>query len=169
MRVWNVIAALFHATASQYYSGKGDLEKARKKLDQALSLDENPEIYVLAYDARLMTREDRHREALDRIRECLARLPEEMDADQLHVWATCRFFLAAYDYRKGYEELANLAEQANSARQKASWASKYFLPSMPEKALREIFGRRVEIKSYSFVPGLNPAHRVLYHSDFDAR
>ena len=154
---------------SRHYLGKRDLEEARKSLDQALSLDGNLPIYILAYDAQLRGAEDRHRDAIDRINECLASLPDEMDADQLYVSTICRFYLAAYDYRKGYEELARLAEQANSARQDASAAPKYLLQSFPEQRLREIFGRRVEIKSYSFVPGLNPAHRVRYGSDFDVR
>lgn len=121
----------------------GRLEKARRRLDIALSLADEPDHYILAFDGLLMIAERQYDEASARFSKCLRNIEPGMDADNTYVAHYCRLWLNINDAELGYEEIQCTALEAISARSKASRWVQTLLPLASIDKLKEICGHRV--------------------------
>ncbi len=132
-----------NSALARYHSSRRRDKKARACLDAAFSLCDDPPHYLLAYDAKLMCLEDRHEEARDRYRECLAALPEVLNSENAYVSLFCRLKLGFYDQNCSYEELEELREEAVKLGVRGS--PKYYLPFPSKSLLMEHYGSRIPL------------------------
>lgn len=109
-------------------------------MDVALALEDDPPHYLVAFGANLMVQESRHEEAKDRYRECLAMLPDILDAEESYVSLYCRLKLGLYDENCCYAELEELHQ--NAASLGVGGTTKYFLPIGSKSLLLEHYGNR---------------------------
>ncbi len=127
----------FNCVRAKIHSGRGRIDRARERIDAAFALEEDPPHYLLAFDARLMMQEGRHKEVLTRLRECFAILQEDMDLEEHYVRLHCRLMVGLYDPECGYEELEELRVKA--ANLKVSGAVKYLLPVISKSSFLKLF------------------------------
>ena len=150
---------------SRYHLSRQKVEKARQYLDEALAEEQNIPPYVLAYDARLMTQEDRHFEARDRLRECLNALPKVASMEETYVSHYCRLMMAIYDINCGYEELEEMRQKTASL--DADWHTKLYLPIGSKSRLFEQCGyRNPTDQMFRVKNGPTKPSRVYYRADF---
>lgn len=168
MRIQTLFEGLKHVLnvgRSRYYSNRGRNEKARAWLDTALSLEDDPLLELIAYDATLMVVEGRHEEARDRYRECLAVLPELLSPNETYVSLFCKLRLAVYDENRHYEELEELWEQADNLG--VGGVSKFLLPLGSKSVLLENCGHRIPLdRTFKLKDCPAKASRVFYRARF---
>ena len=154
-----------NAGLARYHSSRRRIKKARARLDAALSLEDDPPHYLLAFDAKLMCLEDRHEEARDRYRECLAVLPEALSMEETYVSLYCRLQLKLYDNNCFYEELEKLRE--NAANLGVRGSPRFYLPIGSKSLLRELCGHRIPLDQTFRVKNgpAKPSH-VYYRAKF---
>lgn len=143
MRVQKLIRDLkfeLNAALSRYHSSRGQFKKARACLDIAFSYRDDPPHYLLAHDANLMVQENRHEEARERYRMCLAMLPEILSSEEGYVSLYCKLKLGFYDKNCGYEELEKLWE--NAANLSVRGSPKHYLPIGSKSLLLQHYGNR---------------------------
>jgi len=150
---------------ARYHSGRGRKERARVRLDKALSLEDYPPPYLLAFDANLMGKENRHEESRNRYRECLAVLPQTLSLEETYVSLYCRLGLGIYDKNCFYDELEELRETADNLDVRGS--PRYFLPIISESLFLEVCGNRKPPKPAFKTKGCpTKTTRVSYNPSF---
>lgn len=168
MRIQTLIKELkfdLNAVRARVHSSRRRVEKARARLDAALSLEDDPPHYLLAFDAKLMAQESRHEEARDRYRECLAVLPEVLSLEETYVSLYCRLGLGVYDNNCFYEELEELRE--NAANLGVRGSPKYFLPIVSKSLLLEVCGHRIPLdQTFKVKNGPAKPSRAYYRAKF---
>ncbi|GAA0474975.1 hypothetical protein GCM10009096_15720 [Parasphingorhabdus litoris] len=82
---------------SEMHRRNDRLKKARHYLDKILNRNEEEFEFIIAYDARLMVREDRLPEARSRIEECLEKFSESEDDDGKYISLYCQFWLSIFN------------------------------------------------------------------------
>ncbi|MEP3226549.1 MAG: hypothetical protein ABJO01_11280 [Parasphingorhabdus sp.] len=135
-------------------------------MNAALTLEDDPPHYLLAFDASLMVQESRHEEAKDRYRECLARLPDILGAEESYVSLYCRLMLGLYDENCLYEELEELHQNATSLG--VGGTTKYFLPIGSKSLLLDHYGNRtLSEKPFNWQTDPTIPSQVQYSPSFD--
>jgi tetratricopeptide (TPR) repeat protein len=155
--LFNLLLAWNHQRLSRY-------ERARHRLDKALSLLNQSPYYLIAFDATLMIREDRHERARRRFRDCLEALPETLNAEEKYVSAFCALWLSIYDADCPYETIEE--RWKNVASQSLEGLPKLFLRNPSKDQLRAELGER---KGSSPSPAARRNITVSYGPEFNVR
>lgn len=164
----NELRQLFNLFLAWDHNRKGRLERARNRLDAALSLISPLPRYLIAFDAILMVREDRHEEARRRFRMCLAILPKVMNSEDEYVSLFCRLWLSMYDADCSYDEIEQLRQKVASL--DVGGLPKHFLRIPRKEALRAEFGQRgLREPSPEMKGSVTGAPTISYGAGFNVR
>jgi hypothetical protein len=155
---------LFNLWLAWDHQRRGKLERARYRLDEALSLLSAAPHYLVAFDATLMVRENRHEEARRRFRECLETLPETLSSDEKYISAFCVLWLSMYDADCPYEMIEE--RRKNVAALSIDGLPRHFLRVGSEDQVRTIFGGR---KGCSLPSATRSNMAVSYGAGFNVR
>jgi tetratricopeptide (TPR) repeat protein len=131
---------IFNLWLAWDHQRRGKYERARYRLDKALSLLSPAPHYLVAFDATLMVREERHEDARRRFRECLETLPETLNSEEKYISAFCLLWLSMYDADCPYERIEE--RRKNVAALSIGGLPRHFLRIGSEDQTRAIFGGR---------------------------
>jgi hypothetical protein len=92
----NFILSLIDLFFVDRYRRNRDLVRERNYLNRVMTRKNCEFIFLKAYDATLMVREDRLKDALTRFEEALIEVKDDSNSDQKYVMLYCKFFLSLY-------------------------------------------------------------------------